>query len=293
MEPIVVGTDGSAHADQAVSWAANEAFRKGRPLHIVHGHPVPNGSPTYMEDGERVLEMARQLAVEGRPDLAVTLERTEDRAEIALATHAKGSAEIVIGHRGRDGFQGLLLGSVGLRIAGHIPGPVVVVRGNPECKHGAVALGLDGFDVSHAAIEYACQSAAACGRRLIAIEVQQPCGALNGDSDGALTEHVMAGAARQLARLMEPWRARFPELAIDEKVILGHPVGVLVDASATVDLLVVGSRGMHTQRSALVGSVSHGVVHYAHCPVAVVRSRSPEPRCVEAGVEASKQPQGD
>ena len=50
------------------------------------------------------------------------------------------------------------------------------------------------------------------------------------------------------------------------------PVNALSDASATADLVVVGSRGMGAIGSALLGSVSRGVLHHAHCPVAVVRS---------------------
>ncbi|WP_344316650.1 universal stress protein [Acrocarpospora pleiomorpha] len=36
-------------------------------------------------------------------------------------------------------------------------------------------------------------------------------------------------------------------------------------------LVVVGSRGMGAFGSAVLGSVSHGVLHRASCPVAVVR----------------------
>jgi nucleotide-binding universal stress UspA family protein len=50
------------------------------------------------------------------------------------------------------------------------------------------------------------------------------------------------------------------------------PVDALTNASARADLVVVGSRGMGLIGSALLGSVSRGVLHHAHCPVAVVRS---------------------
>ena len=36
-------------------------------------------------------------------------------------------------------------------------------------------------------------------------------------------------------------------------------------------LLVIGSRGLGGFASAVLGSVCHGVLHRAHCPVAVVR----------------------
>src|SRR5215208_4986077 len=38
-----------------------------------------------------------------------------------------------------------------------------------------------------------------------------------------------------------------------------------------VGLIVIGSRGLGGVRRALMGSVSGSVVHYAHCPVLVVR----------------------
>ena len=47
-----------------------------------------------------------------------------------------------------------------------------------------------------------------------------------------------------------------------------HPVAALVERSRTVDLIVVGSRGVHGVRS--LGSVSERVAHQAHCSVLVV-----------------------
>jgi nucleotide-binding universal stress UspA family protein len=57
-------------------------------------------------------------------------------------------------------------------------------------------------------------------------------------------------------------------------VVHGHPVRALADASSGAELLVVGCHGRGAVRSILLGSVSHGVLHLATSPVAVVRGHA-------------------
>ena len=52
------------------------------------------------------------------------------------------------------------------------------------------------------------------------------------------------------------------------------PRHVLVEASATADLLVVGVRGHGSVVDRMLGSVSSACVHHAHCPVVIVRSEA-------------------
>lgn len=59
-----------------------------------------------------------------------------------------------------------------------------------------------------------------------------------------------------------------PEISTD--VIHAAPVPMLVDLSKDAQLVVVGCRGQSALRRGLFGSVSTGVVHHAHCPVAVI-----------------------
>ena len=54
---------------------------------------------------------------------------------------------------------------------------------------------------------------------------------------------------------------------------LGHPVDRIISTAVdeSVDLIVMGSRGLGGFDRLLLGSISDGVLHHAHCPVLVVR----------------------
>ncbi|MDR2866596.1 MAG: universal stress protein [Methanomassiliicoccaceae archaeon] len=62
-------------------------------------------------------------------------------------------------------------------------------------------------------------------------------------------------------------------VAVDAKVISGHPVKVILDESAGHDLIIVGSLGRTGMAKILIGSVAEKVVKLAKCPVMVVRNK--------------------
>jgi nucleotide-binding universal stress UspA family protein len=78
--------------------------------------------------------------------------------------------------------------------------------------------------------------------------------------------------SRALNESLTVWREKYPDVEVVSEVIQGSPARILGAVSARADLLVVGARGRGGFPALLLGSVSHALLHYAHCPVAVVPS---------------------
>jgi len=285
---IVVGVDGSEPAMAAVRYAATDAVRRGCGLRIVHvaepwAHETLTGearrrsgaaerAALHVTYCEGVLSAAEAAARERQPDVEVTTElRTGRVVETFLAESARAE-QVVLGSRGLGGFAGLVLGSVTMGVAGHAAAPVVVVREEPATVYGEVVVGFDAHPVSQAALEYALEEAARRGSRLRAVFAWQPPAfspAILGYTP--VWEDAFEAERTAAHRLLEPWREKFPRVELIESTVCGHPVPALRDASERADLVVVGSRGLDILGSAVLGSVSHGVLHHVRRPVAVVR----------------------
>ncbi|MGW2220902.1 universal stress protein [Nonomuraea sp. NPDC001684] len=278
---IVVGVDGSASAYAAVDWAADDAARRGLDLRVVHvrepwaaEHPLTAASDhhTLTERDAELLNAAARRARERRPGLHVITALSTGSVAERLRHEAQHADALVLGNRGLGGFTGLLLGSVGLTLAGHVPCPLVVVREATPETFGEIVTGFDGSADAEAAVAYALEHARAEGARLrVVYGVRTPTPAPQPVGYGPIPWGV---SVQEIGQRLAPWRNKYPDVEMAEEVVAGHPVAVLARASRHADLVVVGSRGLGAFASAVLGSVSHGILHHAHCPVAVVRAGS-------------------
>jgi nucleotide-binding universal stress UspA family protein len=133
---VVVGTDGSDHAAQAVRWAVDEADRHGSRLMIAHSwkasYRLPSegaerGDDIHQVDAETVLDKAVEAAREvSGGDIDHRL--IKGGAVDSLVDLSRAADLIVVGSRGRGGFASMLLGSVAHAVASHAHCPTVIVR---------------------------------------------------------------------------------------------------------------------------------------------------------------------
>lgn len=273
---LVAGVDGSALASVAVEWAAEDARRRGRALRIVHVRDAWPYNGDLAGYGTEILDDAAERARKAAPGLDVATRSLCGNVVDVLIEESAPADGVVLGSRGLGGFAGLVMGSVGLGVAGHAAGPVVIVRGPATERYGLVVAGYDGSAHAETALRYAVEQARARDARLHVVHacrepVYTP---YSGVSYQSVVRDAWKEAARAVAERMAQWREENPDVRITSEQVGDHPVSALAAAGAAADLVVVGSRGLGGFASAVFGSVSHGVLHHVTCPVAVVRPRA-------------------
>lgn len=290
--PIVVGYDGSAGGRDALAFAAEAATLNGAPVHLLHAwlprqqpaaytFGAPGGQPGSPEAaGRAVLADGLDRLKGAWPGLEATSILVRGTATEALLERAAGAQMLVVGSRGLGGFAGLLLGSTSLHVAGHAACPVVIVRPSapdeaPGPEAGRVVVGLDASPAATTALGFAFEQAAARHIGLTAVLSLATQGTQS-DTGLSVLDLLAMDAETGTAMLnttLTDWRQKYPDVDVRTRVEPRHPVHALVEASAGALLLVVGSRGLSGLRSLVLGSVSHGVLHHARVPVAVVRQQ--------------------
>jgi nucleotide-binding universal stress UspA family protein len=143
---VVVGVDGSAGADVALSVAFEEAIRLGCGVTAVRAyrgdHPYGKGMapmPIEHADERRASELRHleaDLAVwrQKYPDVDVECLAVDGHAAEVLVKASSAAQVVVVGTRGHGGFTGLLLGSVGLRLLHHSECPVIIARTGEDLR---------------------------------------------------------------------------------------------------------------------------------------------------------------
>jgi nucleotide-binding universal stress UspA family protein len=243
---IVCGVDGSEAGREAVAQARRLATKESDVVVVsvsetrlaMHaGLMARKAAGDIDADARAALE---QVAAEG-----VELRLVHGRADEAMLAATEGATLVVVGSHEKPRGKGMLLGSVATRLVHDAPCSVLIARAAPEPKHfpQSIAVGVDGSPASLSAAVAATE----LGVRL-----------------GASVTIIAATASASDIDLNELEDSGLSFDRTDAK-----PLPALLQASESVDLLVVASRGLRGLRA--LGSVSERVAHQAACSVLIVR----------------------
>ncbi|MFC9756806.1 universal stress protein [Streptomyces sp. NPDC056921] len=308
--PVVVGVDGSEGSLRALDWAAAEAARARLPLRVVHASlwehyeglrpPADPQVPGEQLLAEHLVASARDRVRDLSPEVSVVADVQPEDPVATLVRESHEASLVVLGSRGRGRIAGMLLGSVGLALAGRSHCPVVVIparRPGAPATPGSVVVGISDATGPSAAAVFALAQAASRHGELTAVRAwRRPAHALlshpplPGSSSSAhrrqAEEHL-----EEVLKALETLEARKKQdsqdtqdtqdsqeahddgsgaVVIHRSVAQGPAHQVLIEAAETAELLVVGARRTGGWHGLQLGPVNHAVLHYSPCPVAVV-----------------------
>ena len=300
---VLVGFDGSDHAESALQFGASEALRRKTTLTVVTAYTVPvpiypnmASLPSEPEDRARrkAAEATLEVAQEQLKDHSgeVILAAAEGNPTGTLAELSKQAQLVVVGARGRGGFIGQLLGSVAAALPAHTHCPTIVFPGTASAEataknepgveqkqSGPIVAAIDGSVQSDEVLKQAAQVAEAKAAPLKILMVMPLMEEwLYWYPDVRLQNESSQRRKNELEKMIRDDHAWLfddhPNLDISIDVEIGEPMDVIADRTATARLTVVGSRGRGAVRSALLGSVSRGVLNNAQGAVMIVPRKS-------------------
>lgn len=145
--------------------------------------------------------------------------------------------------------------------------------------HNGIVVGVDGSAPSKVAVDWAAREASmrdlpltiiyVAPSPLISPDVPEPA-----DLDERVKEHGREVLRDARTTAEEATKGSDP-IRIDTEVVEAAILPTLINWSKDADMVVVGCRGLGAIGRRLLGSVSSGLVHYAHCPVAVIHDEDP------------------
>ncbi|MFG1798189.1 universal stress protein [Nocardia sp. NPDC049149] len=282
--PVLVGTDGSAAATDAVRWAALDAARHGAPLHIVHAidAPVDYGPglafthidyDAYRKSGAAIVAAARDAAAAAAAPIAeidISTFVVEAPSIPVLRDRSPDARLLVVGTHGYGVIRRGLLGSVSTSLARHAMCPVAVIPeakdGASENAHGPVVVGVDGSAGGAHALDVAFDEASRRGAPLLAVLTWSEFNRYIARTDMQKETETL------LAETIAGYQEKYPDVRVSRLVAEARPAKSLLDTAELAQLLVVGSHGHGGFPGMTLGSVSQAVLHGAHCPVIIARS---------------------
>ena len=138
LKKILVPVDGSNYSTRAVDHAIALASMANGEILVIHCHrpfPVVLGEPYYQKAIDKIMKKSEELLEPYRKTLQSSGIPFEDRIlegppanAICEVAKIENADIIVMGSRGRNELEGLLLGSCTHRVLSMAPCPVMVVR---------------------------------------------------------------------------------------------------------------------------------------------------------------------
>jgi nucleotide-binding universal stress UspA family protein len=293
--PVLVATDFSSSADEAIRQADAWARRRRAELSVMHVafrflpmHPLfPQRNQGDLSDlvalesqlAEQLTDRVASLTGRVGDEFTVDVDFGEPYAAIVKRAEETAAGLLVVGSTGATELERVPLGSVAEKVVRNAHGSVLVAR--PVPGSGVILVASDLSDPAQPAVEAAAREAQARDARLVVFHELEPwttlpdglgvLGPLPAEPDARTLEQVRQAVTEilkgQLGRFGVPGEVRV--------AASGDPASAIARAAReeNADLVVVANRGRTGLARLALGSVAETVVRRAHCSVLAVRAQ--------------------
>jgi nucleotide-binding universal stress UspA family protein len=281
--PVLVGTDLSSAADEALRQGAQLAASLATPLVVCHVIPVllpdralfgefrhdqGNIEESIVATAREAVRQQCERVLDATQPLEITLEFGTPHVGLLSAADGKHADVIVVAP-----------GTAALDVVRHAPGAVLVARQSPK---GPVVGATDFSDASLPALQVAASEARRRGALLhllhafdldVFSERRAPAAAMPYLQGKSWIAFEGLDELRVIAQRRLKASLRDAALQGDVAVVSGSAPEVIVEYAEAVgaDLLVVGTHGRSGFKRLTLGSTAASVVERAPCSVLVVR----------------------
>lgn len=294
---VLCPIDLSEASSRPLAYAA--AFARWYEARLTVLHVVPTFDPMQVRSGA-LGDPVRILSPMTRDEILGELRRAVDAAgagtlDIALATDAGGAAETIVDHaarmsadllvmgtRGRGGFERLLLGSVTEKVLHTAPCPILTVPPHAvptmpeELVFRRILCPMDFSPSALQAFGFAVDLARQANGSVTVLHVIEWLVAEEPRAHAHFNvsdyrQHLAADAHARLQALLADEAQTWCET--EALVVIGraHREVLAIAAARQTDLIVMGAQGRGSVGLALFGSTTQHVVRAATCPVMTVR----------------------
>jgi nucleotide-binding universal stress UspA family protein len=286
---ILVPTDFSEHAQQALETAVSLAKPFGAAIHLLHvvQLPVvptlPEAAPvvpvTFWQElrEHAVRNLEKQKARLTAAGVRCEIEVIEDVPGFAISAAAEraGADLIAMGSRGLTGLKHALLGSVAERTVRTAPCPVLTVKHGGALRLRKILVAMDFSAAAHRALELAQLLAKSAGSAhvilvhayYVPVELEQYLVARG----KAIPDVLSPEATKDLETILTKLQAE--GFSCEYVTAAGAPETVIVEVARDkqVDLIALGTHGRRGLSHLFMGSVAESVVRHTDLPVVTVR----------------------
>jgi nucleotide-binding universal stress UspA family protein len=277
---MLVGLDESNDSPEAVRLAAIEARLRGRPLDLVSVFSlVPSDLPvgdTWWPRDEARRRMMRANAIVNRMPAGIEFDSRLVPGRLAdILIERSSRAECVfIGPTARHATGDPTAAE---RVAAHSAAPVCVVPVHAARPGGPIIVGVAGTEGADPLLAVAFAEAERRGVAVLGVYVWT---AFPNTALGTLDPFdyrpaaAAAEADRVLAEALAGWQEKFPDVEVHRRALCGPDAERgLAAFTRDASMVVVAPTSEPGRRAQLLGPVTRGLLHDAHCPVLVVPTR--------------------